>query len=56
MRRARRKNISIVNRRDMCVAIYSSQPANVRACGACAAAGCNLTQKRESYSRVFEVI
>jgi len=27
------------------VAKTSSQPANVRAYGACAAAGCNLTQK-----------
>ena len=39
----------------MCVRIYTSQPANVRAYGACAAAGCNFTQKA-ALGPLFEVI
>jgi len=39
------QRILIINRRDMRVAIDSSLPANVRAYGACAAAGGNSPQK-----------
>ena len=41
----RREMMLIVNSDDMRVRIYTSQPANVRAFGACTAAGCNPLKK-----------